>query len=374
MLLTSSSRSTLGQGVYRWTDGSLYQGEFHANQRQGYGMYTSSSSSNGDSANLIHYQGEWKDGVYAGHGVYTVQDVKTYKGEFLNGMPHGQGVETLVTDGTVREGQWRNGKLIKPKAATHIIVQNQVWKNGTAIYRGLWDPVLNHPVGHGTVEFPTTGDCASYEGCFNRQGQYHGHGRWVSRSGDVYEGSFVKGKRHGKGQYRWKDGRDYHGSFVENVRHGKGTLTYPNNDTYDGEFKDGQRHGKGRFGFANGAEYQGEWINGMYEGQGRLVQADGSIYSGCFVKGQAHGLGTKVGSNGKVEYAGQWICGDPADQVHSVISRKPADEGVDMHKEEKKLDKSVSPVARSQRKVEHSLEPQASPPAAAPPLPPTKTV
>ena len=70
-----------GQGTYTWTDGSKYVGG-------------------------------WKDDRLHGQGVLTYPYGGKYVGEFINNRRHGQGTSTY-SDGTIDNGIWKKGKLIK---------------------------------------------------------------------------------------------------------------------------------------------------------------------------------------------------------------------------------------------------------------------
>jgi hypothetical protein len=371
-----------GTGKYTWPHtGAVYEGSFQCNQRHGYGKYCDPSAS-------IEYAGEWKAGQYHGYGHYqwmdkvvknnnnnnsngtTAMGMHAYRGNFVDGKPHGQGIQ-VGPDGVVtHEGQWHHGKPVinaqqgvavttptgKPvvvavSAKTPIqntpaaapppqpqraieVVHNQAWKdeintgnsNEWATYRGLWNVQAQVPCKNGTAEYlyGGAGMTLRYEGCFNDVGQYHGQGRVQFRNGDVYEGEFVTGRRHGTGVYRWKDGRQYTGTFQQDARHGKGRLLYSNSDFYEGAFVNGKRHGNGRFIFANGSMYQGEWDNGLYYGRGTLVQPDGSTYTGTFANGVFHGTGKEIDASGTVVYQGEYIEGHHADEYAEHMKRKHA--------------------------------------------------
>ena len=52
-----------GRGVYKWSDGQVYDGEWRANNRHGRGVHTF--------ADGRRYAGQWKDGLIEGKGVFT---------------------------------------------------------------------------------------------------------------------------------------------------------------------------------------------------------------------------------------------------------------------------------------------------------------
>jgi len=50
-----------------------------------------------------------------GQGKFTHAD-GTYEGEFKDGLPHGQGIETFADGSTTLEGTWENGVFQKGSA------------------------------------------------------------------------------------------------------------------------------------------------------------------------------------------------------------------------------------------------------------------
>lgn len=115
-----------GKGIYKWHDGSTYEGDFEEDLRHGNGLF---QWANGES-----YKGDYLKDERTGHGVYNWPDGASYEGSFLNGKRHGEGTylssdrDVYVggwfddlqhgegtlnrSDGTVVKGIWRNGKLL----------------------------------------------------------------------------------------------------------------------------------------------------------------------------------------------------------------------------------------------------------------------
>ena len=134
-----------GKGIYKWHDGSTYEGDFEEDLRHGNGLF---QWANGES-----YKGDYLRDERTGHGVYNWPDGASYEGSFLNGIRHGEGTylssdrDVYVggwfddlqhgegtlnrSDGTVVKGIWRNGKLltvpavIPPKAGKPKLTWNQ---------------------------------------------------------------------------------------------------------------------------------------------------------------------------------------------------------------------------------------------------------
>lgn len=183
---------------------------------------------------------------------------------------------------------------------------------------------------------------------------YSGTGRITWGNGDIYEGTFVRGKRHGKGLFIWANGQRHDGDWLDDIPtgqakviyangnryegavrdglpHGSGHMQYASGDTYIGEFDNGIAQGKGLYTWKNGQTFNGEWkadrpngqgnlrfangnvfsgtvINGVPNGQGRIVFVTGETYAGNLVQGEPDGKGTMVWTNGD-QYVGEWKAG-----------------------------------------------------------------
>jgi len=93
-----------GQGTYIYSDGSKYIGQFNNNQRHGQGTYIFPDGSK--------YVGQFKDGQMNGQGTFTYPDGSKYIGQLKNHQRHGQGTY-IFPDGSKYVGQWKNNSYIK---------------------------------------------------------------------------------------------------------------------------------------------------------------------------------------------------------------------------------------------------------------------
>lgn len=55
------------------------------------------------------YDGEWRNGLFEGHGVYRFNDKTEYRGRYRAGKRHGKGIEIFL-DGSIYEGHYRMNK------------------------------------------------------------------------------------------------------------------------------------------------------------------------------------------------------------------------------------------------------------------------
>lgn len=160
-----------------------------------------------------------------------------------------------------------------------------------------------------------------------------GSGKVTWATGDVFEGSMVKGLRQGKGTIVWANGQryagdwvmdkptglakihfvngnDYEGQVLDGTPQGTGRMRYASGDEFVGQFKNGEPDVRGVYSWRNGQRYDGVWANGRPNGQGKLQFATGNQYEGTVVDGVPQGQGRMVFAGGEI-YEGQFTAGEP---------------------------------------------------------------
>ncbi|PKI53529.1 hypothetical protein CRG98_026074 [Punica granatum] len=90
-----------GSWVQVYSDGDVYEGEFHGGKCSGSGVYHYYKSG--------RYEGDWIDGKYDGYGIETWAKGSKYRGQYRQGLRHGVGVYRFYT-GDVYAGEWSNGQ------------------------------------------------------------------------------------------------------------------------------------------------------------------------------------------------------------------------------------------------------------------------
>lgn len=93
-----------GKGVYLYSHGEKYTGDFKEGHREGFGTLI---FPNGDT-----YEGEFVDGDQNGLGKYHYANGDTYIGQLKNGLRNGYGVYTFA-DGEKFEGEFVDDKPVK---------------------------------------------------------------------------------------------------------------------------------------------------------------------------------------------------------------------------------------------------------------------
>uniref|UniRef100_A0A7N0UWV0 Uncharacterized protein n=1 Tax=Kalanchoe fedtschenkoi TaxID=63787 RepID=A0A7N0UWV0_KALFE len=181
-----------GSWVQVFSNGDVYEGEFHKGKCSGSGVYYYSMSG--------RYEGDWIDEKYDGYGVETWARGSRYRGQYRQGLRHGIGVYRFYS-GDVYAGEWSSGQ--------------------------------SHGCGAYTCE-----DGSKYIGEF-KWGLKHGLGRYHFRNGDTYSGEYFADKMHGFGVYRFGNGHKYEGAWHEGRRQGLGMYTFRSGETQSGHWQNG---------------------------------------------------------------------------------------------------------------------------------------
>ncbi|MCG6886369.1 MAG: peptidase C13 [Proteobacteria bacterium] len=234
------------QGRAHLPDSSIYRGEYLDGLFHGQGEL---SWSNGDM-----YRGEFRRGLMSGRGRFEEASGSVYEGEFRAGMSHGHGVYTGL-NGIHYEGQFA---------------------------RDVFDGQGRYTNSDGTI----------YEGIFH-QNAPDGPGRITFKDGSHYEGEIHDWQMQGQGVYTVSEEQIYAGEFVADVLNGQGEIRQ-GKSIYTGQIRDWRANGAGKLILGDGSQYEGEFKNSVFDGKGRLTSKNGNIYTGNFKSGLKHGYGELV--------------------------------------------------------------------------------
>jgi len=277
-------KELLGGGVFRiiqYPNGDKYQGEWKDDMKDGYGMFTY--------INGNKYKGKWKDDMKDGYGIFIYAAGDKYKGRFKNDMANGRGIITYA-NGNIYEGEFKDD----------IFHGYGTFINATGCkYKGNFKN--NMMDGDGTLIFA---DGGKYKGNFKND-MMDGDGIFTDINGDVYKGEWKDDMRDGNGISTYANGDKYEGEFKNNIFHGVGTLIFADGTKYKGNFKDDMFHGDGTLIFADGTTYKGKWKDDMKDGDGIFTYATGCKYEGIFKDNMCHGYGTFIYPDGRT-YTGLW--------------------------------------------------------------------
>lgn len=178
----------------------------------------------------VRYSGQWKNGVFEGHGTVVFDNGDTYTGDFKNSKLHGYGVYTYL-DGQVLDGKFIDDVIVSGEHTCSNYKFQGTFVNGK-IYEGK---II---YGNGT----------KFEGIFQTPTQRIG--KFMYTNGDVFSGTFnrdgVEWLLNGYGEMIVPDKYTYRGQTRNGVRHGDGIISI-NRKTYSARFEnnreiEGSRH------------------------------------------------------------------------------------------------------------------------------------
>ena len=197
-----------------WESGSMYEGEIQGLKFHGTGKLYHSSG--------YTLKGQFVLGVVSGYAEYS-SCYSSYRGEWLENLPHGKGVESV-------EGKYS--------------------------FTGAF--LSGAKEGHGAMKVFGKG---TYTGDFHRN-CFHGQGRFEWEDGRVYSGGWFLNQMQGKGSMAWPDGRRFVGRYVKNRKEGFGVFSWADGRAYSGSWKDGRQSGLGKYVSLQGRSVAGEWDEG----------------------------------------------------------------------------------------------------------------
>ncbi|MBI5219692.1 MAG: caspase family protein [Bacteroidia bacterium] len=310
---------TDGYGVYVWTSGDKFIGEWKNGYRDGWGVYYFISG--------ITYVGGFKSNKLDGYGFCKWADGEKYIGDWKNGGRTGQGTY-WYKDGTKKSGRFENDVFSSAEAKTGCISGD--CDNGWGVYiwgydsqwagekyDGYW--LGSAMSGYGTYYYASG---AKYVGAFINN-KLDGQGIYYWANGDKYDGGWKEGKKDGYGKFFYYDtgetksgywsmdsyqgtsgysstsstGSSGTGCISGNCTDGYGTYKFASGDKYVGYFKTGTYSGQGTYTFADGKKYIGEWKDGSYNGYGTLYYTDGTSKSGTWKDNNYVGSGSSTTSS-----------------------------------------------------------------------------
>lgn len=231
-----------GNVVYRNKD-LIYEGTFDHNSPLGIGNLTTKDST--------FYSGMWLDGKRCGMGDMIFANGDRYSGDWANNTFDGFGEYHYVNQHAIYQGEWKDG----------LQHGNGLYKCPDFSYDGEWDQGWMD--GDGTLVFKNKD---KYEGTLH-ENIIDGVGCYTYANGNRYEGEFVEGKICGLGVFQFKNGDRFEGEFYNGKIYGDGTMYLKTKEGFvsitgfwplDGSFPK-----EASILFANGDLYEGPLNSGV---------------------------------------------------------------------------------------------------------------
>ena len=212
--LYANQRCGFGKTIY--SNGSIEEGTYYENEFLGWNKFI-------DNQGII-YIGLFNKSGLNGKGLRYNREINhIYKGDFLNGLRHGNGKD-------YRDNIKYEGEFIKDKKC-----------------------------GKGKILFDS-GD--TYEGEFN-ENKFNGYGHYIwAKNKHEYKGNYLNGKFNGEGFYKWGENEYYNGEYVNGIKEGEGELSFKNGQKFFVNFTNGKPNGVGVFQDQDGNRCEVEFING----------------------------------------------------------------------------------------------------------------
>lgn len=253
-----------GTGKFRYTNGTVYTGQFVNGNREGKGKLVF--------ANNNVYEGQFSRNRMNGEGTMTYSNGDRYVGSWFLDQPNGKGKYYFKTKERY-EGDFKSGKF----------------------------------EGQGTMYYP---DGAYYTGSW-KNNRKNGNGKLVDAQGKVTNGTWSLGKlvnttpsnanntsstaqqnkpkptNTNKPSSTKPDVTGLRNCGTAYCSGGKGYYDYPDGSRWIGEFKNGDPYGKGTCYYADGNRYEGEWASNAPNGEGIMYFAGGRVYGAVWVNGAA---------------------------------------------------------------------------------------
>ncbi len=266
-----------GSGVYSFSNGDKYVGDFNNDYSNGFGIYT---FLNGDI-----YEGSFKNGFFDGLGVTTFKNGDIFEGQFTNGQINGLGLYKWSNDW---EGQMYIGEYIDGFYTGYGIMRLKdesfeigIWNNDD-LYKALSFEEVND---YFIKKYPNLIDylAEKYLGEYENDNKneclvgdcYNGWSHYLIGN-DSYVGNFFNGLFHGFGTYKWGkgdwEGEEFSGTWSEGS-YIDGKYIWPNGDVYIGKWRKSLKHGYGKLIESNGNIYEGIWDEGV------LIESNNSTYN-----------------------------------------------------------------------------------------------
>lgn len=199
------------------------------------------------------YNGELKNNVRSGFGIFKGSNSVTYNGYWYNDHPNGNGIINLP-NGNVIDADWQRCQI--PSKINIRFNYENIYENYSNIYNGYWNSTLSVPNGQGKLIFLDS------------------LGKYIYSEEGNFNNSFYADSPY---TLHWNNGNEYKGEWKKYDRHGYGVFTCADYK-YSGYWKDDLMHGEnGIYEWSNGYKYIGDFFEGFFHGKGKKIDSTGNV-------------------------------------------------------------------------------------------------
>jgi uncharacterized caspase-like protein len=305
----------------------------------------------------FRYNGEFKDGLPHGRGLYLTSRGQRYEGEFKEGKFYGEGVFYSERGEVISSGTWRNDALVQKHevslAKLNLIKPGTVTSLATGAQEARPDGVPRSestPLKVGISDQERTGE-------LDRLRAEAGEAK--SKKDLVFRFKSELPPCVGKLTYRWNhcvgdtnlsaaDASDSNGIFSADKF------------SYKGEYRQGVPHGRGIYRTSRNQVYEGELKYGKFDGIGVFYSEGGDVISSGTWRGdlleRKHDVSRELAEMGRLDINENTLASTPQDQVkQAIVSRSEIVTGIGKDKktttpEPSELDRLRAEAEEAKRK------------------------
>lgn len=226
----------------------------------------------------------------------------TYRGQWLCGKPHGLGILSWSSSGTVYEGQFRQG-LYHGLGVLHTPLHPVVSSSSVSS--------TSYSSSGSASAISSSGYSSSYFSSSASSGSHTSYPTSTSSSSSssssfvvMQEGMWISGKMVGQAVIRYANGDVYAGQVKDGLPSGHGVRKTGHfgsqaASVYTGEWSQGVRAGYGVLDdIVRGEKYMGLWQADLRQGPGMVVTMNGVYYEGSFHANKLTGPGLVILEDG----------------------------------------------------------------------------
>jgi len=170
--------------------------------------------------------------------VIVYEDGSIYEGEIHDNEPNGWG-RMIHSDYSYQIGDFVNGKYQSKKEKNC----NKNREERATTMEAIEDCIIEEAVNENESKYTVwSKDNNEYKGNMVN-GLPEGYGTFIWDNGNRYDGNWKKGKQHGYGIMYYENGSVYEGEFINGEKSGKGKFISPEGDTYKGLWLHDKKNG-----------------------------------------------------------------------------------------------------------------------------------
>ena len=267
--------------------------------------------------NKILFKGQYLNGKRHGNGIeYNLKGKKIYDGNYNNGERSGKGKEYgEINNKLIYEGEFRKNKRhgMGKEYRVGILIFEGKYLNGKmwegSGFDAKGDIIFKIVNGAGHVKEYHENGKLKFEGEYLK-GLREGKAKEYFPNGKIFfEGNYKKGKKNGIGIiYDEYSKKIFEGDFLDDKKNGKGK-EFSTFESFEGEYKNDKRHGKGKEYYCGKLKSEAEYSNGKKCGKIKEYDYGKIIFEGECADDKYNGYGKQY-KDDKIIFSGEYKDGE----------------------------------------------------------------